>query len=360
MEPKTDQLYDDFDKSLYRVNTNGDTSVLNTLLANPNTDNSKNVQTDSNNLAPGFSTTIMQLASTASIQQGKKKYTNDDTGFILGFDPTDEFSKFYIGNSTNYLNWTGSSLVISGQIIGGSISIGSGNAVFKVDSNGMFLGNTTFASAPFSVDMNGNATVSSLQRRDFHWFTLFESLSGYSVTVQGTGTATLGFQYFTLTTSATNGDNVILTKSQPNAFGEFSWDKNRKIKFGFFANAGGAGLDTNIGCGGVGGQNRQISITLSGNNGSNYTIYGNVANGSTMTTILVSASIALNTYHLIEIIFISGTKADFYLDGTLAGTITTTLPTGTLNSEILLLVNHSTIGGIQYFRMSFFDFWQGV
>ncbi len=34
--------------------------------------------------------------------------------------------------------------------------IGSANNVFKADSNGIYLGNATFASAPFSVDMAGN------------------------------------------------------------------------------------------------------------------------------------------------------------------------------------------------------------
>lgn len=36
-----------------------------------------------------------------------------------------------------------------------SISIGSGNSIFKADSNGIYLGNATFASAPFSVSPTG-------------------------------------------------------------------------------------------------------------------------------------------------------------------------------------------------------------
>ena len=37
----------------------------------------------------------------------------------------------------------------------GSISIGSGNNIFKADANGIYLGNATFASAPFRVSMTG-------------------------------------------------------------------------------------------------------------------------------------------------------------------------------------------------------------
>lgn len=42
------------------------------------------------------------------------------------------------------------------EINRGSMSIGSGNAVFRADSNGIYLGNATYASAPFRVDMSGN------------------------------------------------------------------------------------------------------------------------------------------------------------------------------------------------------------
>jgi hypothetical protein len=43
-----------------------------------------------------------------------------------------------------------------GIIKGGSIEIGSGDSVFKADSYGLYLGDTVFADAPFSVDMDGN------------------------------------------------------------------------------------------------------------------------------------------------------------------------------------------------------------
>lgn len=45
----------------------------------------------------------------------------------------------------------------------GNISVGSGNSIFRVQTGvGMWLGNATFGSAPFRVDMNGNATATSL------------------------------------------------------------------------------------------------------------------------------------------------------------------------------------------------------
>lgn len=44
---------------------------------------------------------------------------------------------------------------------GGSISIGSGDSIFKADGNGIYLGNATFASAPFRVTPGGSLSASN-------------------------------------------------------------------------------------------------------------------------------------------------------------------------------------------------------
>jgi hypothetical protein len=46
--------------------------------------------------------------------------------------------------------------------IDGYISIGSGNNIFKADTNGIYLGNGTFASAPFRVAPNGAVVASNI------------------------------------------------------------------------------------------------------------------------------------------------------------------------------------------------------
>jgi hypothetical protein len=47
----------------------------------------------------------------------------------------------------------------TGALSGGTIEIGTGNNVFKADANGIYLGNTTFASAPFRVTPAGVLTA---------------------------------------------------------------------------------------------------------------------------------------------------------------------------------------------------------
>jgi len=52
--------------------------------------------------------------------------------------------------------------IVGGDISGVTISIGSGNNIFKADTNGIYLGNATFASAPFNVSMAGVVNASNI------------------------------------------------------------------------------------------------------------------------------------------------------------------------------------------------------
>jgi len=62
---------------------------------------------------------------------------------------------------------TATNATITGEVnatsgtFNGSIAIGSGNSIFKADSNGIYLGNATFSSAPFRVTPAGDVTATS-------------------------------------------------------------------------------------------------------------------------------------------------------------------------------------------------------
>ena len=51
--------------------------------------------------------------------------------------------------------------ITAGSFTGITIGIGTGDSIFKADSNGIYLGNATFASAPFRVTMAGDITATS-------------------------------------------------------------------------------------------------------------------------------------------------------------------------------------------------------
>ncbi len=87
-------------------------------------------------------------------------------GIIIG-------STGYIG-AQNFKIASNGNASFSGSITGGNISIGTGNSIFKADLNGIYLGNGTFASAPFRVSPAG-------------------ALIATNADIQGTITATDGF-----------------------------------------------------------------------------------------------------------------------------------------------------------------------
>jgi len=68
----------------------------------------------------------------------------------LWFDPWEQQYKF-----------TGT--IEASRFVGGTIAIGSGNNVFKADLNGIWLGNSDFANAPFRVDMSGHMVATDGQ-----------------------------------------------------------------------------------------------------------------------------------------------------------------------------------------------------
>ena len=98
-----------------------------------------------------------------SIGQATKGY--DNTGVFIGSNGTT--GRLSLKGSGGSLLWDGSDLNIIGGgtftgalsaatgTFNGSVSIGSGNSIFKADANGIYLGNATFANAPFSVTPGG-------------------------------------------------------------------------------------------------------------------------------------------------------------------------------------------------------------
>jgi len=89
-------------------------------------------------------------------------------------------AEFKLGTSTKYLaydgvdtlTFTGNLLAANGTFSGnlsaaggtftGNVSIGSGSSILKADTNGLYLGNATFASAPFRVTPQGALTSNNI------------------------------------------------------------------------------------------------------------------------------------------------------------------------------------------------------
>lgn len=103
-----DELYNNFDKSLYRINSSVyqyDLPVVDSSVPN----------IDSGQIESG-SEVEQLIRYVGANSAGKLGFTNNETGYILGIDAKDGIPKFYIGNTVNYLNWDGNTLTISGTI----------------------------------------------------------------------------------------------------------------------------------------------------------------------------------------------------------------------------------------------------
>lgn len=143
------------------------------------------------------------------IRAGKTDFTNTEAGFILGIDDSDaDKVKFYLGNATDYLNWNGATLVISGNLAAGSIDIGSGNTSFHVASNGAhWSGHTSYASAPFRVENNGSAVLANATVTG----TINATAGTFSGNIVVTGTVTGGAFIGATLTTGSSGSNINLT-----------------------------------------------------------------------------------------------------------------------------------------------------
>ncbi len=95
------------------------------------------------------------------IAAGKSDFVNTDAGFILGLDDSDsDKAKFYIGDSTNYLNWTGTALNLS--LSGGGISFGATGMVIDSEFGAGYFKFIYDAHVGFlALDSTGALTIQS-------------------------------------------------------------------------------------------------------------------------------------------------------------------------------------------------------
>jgi hypothetical protein len=113
---------------------------------------------------------ILNQYGVAGYSSGTKKFYIDSrtgnaffSGDITG--STGTFSGAITAGSGTIGGWTINSTTLTGGNAtlnsAGSISIGTGSSIFKADNYGIYLGNATFASAPFSVSPGGTLKATS-------------------------------------------------------------------------------------------------------------------------------------------------------------------------------------------------------
>ncbi len=381
-----DTLYDVYDRNLYKIS--GQDTALQQMLGSGNTNatvnNASAVTADPSTIGSGVAVNTVQQASGNTQSGGKETFDNTKPGYILGFDPKDGYAKFYIGDSTNYLNWTGTSLVISGSIIATSGTIG-----------GWMIGATTISSSSITLDslnqtitvgsssgividgpnhkitssdgttwaLNGDGTVTGFSSP--YMVNADETVSSYDTHEVMLPTATSGagllgwLNSFTTTRYGFNtelsasGDvsaSIKLAQIVHSVFFQWSTGKIVRIKFR---------LSTDIDSGS---NNDAIAFGLTASVAANIisptgigefigfiwkriagtaTLYTKTADGAANTNNSTTSPTCTNQ-NIYEIVWISSSKVNFYVNGTLIFSHTTNIPSS--GTDVLLWLEGSETG----------------
>lgn len=155
-----------------------------------------------NEIATGTLTSASGVFGTISANDIDTGTLNAANVTISGGDVTINNSGITINGSSSSINLGSGAFTVSsagvmtatGATISGSFSSGTGNSIFKADSNGIYLGNATFGSAPFRVTPAGALTASSA------------TITGRILPITLTGTGQSGL-YSKIPTSVTGGDD---------------------------------------------------------------------------------------------------------------------------------------------------------
>jgi len=165
----------------------------------------------------------------AALYQGTGAYNNTNTGFYM--DSAGNFSlkdKLAFNGSVLTINGGGTfsgalsaaSGTFGGALSGGTISIGSSNSIFKADSNGIYLGNATFGSAPFRVTPAGAVTAESITITSGDYLNIESGGDAYfssdrvkftkdgSVSLVGNASGTVGLIFYPGTDSPSAGSHT--------------------------------------------------------------------------------------------------------------------------------------------------------
>lgn len=149
------------------------------------------------NIDSGTSTGFTELGY-GGLKQGKNAFDNTETGFILGID--NGLAKFYIGNTTNYLNWNGTALTIAGNfVLGGTlITVSSISDLQTAITTVSGLGGGTVALVPTTYTATSSFTLPSNVTLDMSGATIDFGNGAYQILIEGTNaysTGTLSVNY---------------------------------------------------------------------------------------------------------------------------------------------------------------------
>jgi len=182
-----------------------------------------------------------------------------------------------------------------------------------------------------------------------YWHTFFESLDGLYCASSPAGGVTISSTNLTVATAGGGTDWASIYKDPAEWQAALSWTYGLKFKAhvtlsSFPASGGLIHL-----CAGSPGTGRHVGFKVV-----NGKLYGSVGNGSAETLTAAIEDWGASGYYqtrALEAIY-DGSKADFYVNGILKGTINTGLPAGTTDARVLFRAYVQANGNTNYLGLA--------
>jgi len=217
---------------------------------------------------------------------------------------------------------------------GKSIHIGPDVVLYRSAAN-VLKTDDTFDAKDLKIE--GKDIFHRLIESYLSYHTHFESLDGLYASSSGSGgVASYQGRYVRIYTGTTKGSHAELAKMVYYPAVPYTWDKQRvfvtRIYVSSISSVPGDVFFVVMGYRGSG--YRKVGFKAEGN-GSNMTLYGIVGDGSADATVSLRTISSGEQLKLMAVLY-PGQKAEFYVNDTLEGTLTTRIPSGSAYAYYLM------------------------
>ena len=205
----------------------------------------------------------------------------------------------------------------------GELEVGKENQVFKVDENGIYLGNKKFGDAPFRVDMEGMAVVGGLFYSKHFVSTSFESFDGWVATGQ---TCNLGGS---LLQTGNTADSIAYAKDEQSG-GDVNFNSKNPMFECIIRINDNTGQIIYFGIGDLSaGDGTEEGFGFKVEDGTLYAL-STYSDGTTATETKVNlGNVNTSDFKIYRAVMKSSERIDYYIDNEKVATISSGLPDGT-------------------------------
>jgi len=273
-------------------------------------------------------------------------------------------NKILAGTITAALIMTGK-LTLGGSAFGASgiqLDYNTGNPRFYAGNGAEKYIKFESSTGEITLGVDTEFLGSDSYNNEAVYYSFSGGYANWAISTNGTATTEKsgGAGFLRLYTGINNFDRATAQLGQQQNLTKITWNKNRRLRaiLEFDTDATLANHEVRFGFGRVSytGTWRSIYFLVQSGN-----LYGVCCDGTTCTTSLLTTGFTVPVTNEFEIIFTSGVNAKFYQNGSLLGTVTTNLPSGTTYAYYIVLAesfNNGAVTGDSNFHVHTLKFLQ--